>query len=249
VRRAERAEQAAALRRRGLTQDAIAQELGISRSYVAALLDDPLGEKDRQRKTRYSGTCESCGNPTTGCNGHANAPTRCAACTCAMQHAARYWTRETIVTRFKEFHAATGRAPTSVDAMCKIGAPSIAAQLSTARLREIEAIPDTVALPPPSIVCREFDSWHAALRAAGFTPNRGGAPGHRERRSAMRRFVVLEKNGVGFKPRETVEAITSAAAIQAVADGEGVFVAVPEHHWQERRVVPKTVFAVAEEHG
>jgi len=49
-------------------------------SYASALVSDPSGEGDRERKKRYGGTCEKCGGPTDGSNGRAKAPKVCMAC-------------------------------------------------------------------------------------------------------------------------------------------------------------------------
>jgi hypothetical protein len=64
----------------GLTQAAIAGAMGISRSYVSAILTDPDGLKERARKVRYAGTCEKCGGKTDGSNGPGKAPRICMSC-------------------------------------------------------------------------------------------------------------------------------------------------------------------------
>ena len=86
------AQRAQELRAAGLLQREIAVRLGVSRSYVAALYNDPDGAKARARKDSYRGTCESCGAPTDGSNGRGAAPTRCDPCyriAVAAQHGTR----------------------------------------------------------------------------------------------------------------------------------------------------------------
>lgn len=58
----------------------IAEHLGISISYASALVADPDGSLERERKARYAGTCEKCGGPTCGSDGRAKAPKQCMAC-------------------------------------------------------------------------------------------------------------------------------------------------------------------------
>lgn len=59
-----------------------------------------------------------------------------------------------------------------------------------------------------------------------------------------RTYVVLAKNGAGYIPLDTVEAVNPAHAIEKVATTEGTFIAVPATHWQEETVAPVTRFAV-----
>lgn len=68
------------LRAEGMIYQDIAAELGVARSTVAQWFVDPDGSKSRERKKRYAGTCEGCGGPTDGSNGHAKASERCQAC-------------------------------------------------------------------------------------------------------------------------------------------------------------------------
>jgi DNA-binding CsgD family transcriptional regulator len=81
--RKERARQAADLRANGLRLVDIASRMGLSVSYTWALLDDPDGSADRERKRSYGGKCEDCGGPTDGSNGRSKAPKRCARCNAA----------------------------------------------------------------------------------------------------------------------------------------------------------------------
>lgn len=76
--RAERAAEATRLRAQGLSQLEIAERLGVSRSYASDLYGDPDRKKALARRERYRGVCEICGKPTTGSEGRAKAPRRCA---------------------------------------------------------------------------------------------------------------------------------------------------------------------------
>lgn len=80
VTRAERAHMVAQLRTQGLTYRQIAQQLGISVSYVRALLYDPDGEKLAARRHANQGVCRDCGGPTSGNNGRRHAPKLCRVC-------------------------------------------------------------------------------------------------------------------------------------------------------------------------
>lgn len=111
--RAQRARAAAWLYGQGMTRDQIARRLGISRSYAAALLSDPTGEKDRMRKHRYCGVCERCGARTDGSNGRAHAPSLCAACFRQRQREERRWTPEAIVAAIQTWAEEHGRPPRS----------------------------------------------------------------------------------------------------------------------------------------
>lgn len=77
--RADRAAEAARLRAQGLVYREIAERMGISRSYAAALICDPDGSGDRARKDSYRGECERCGASTNGSNGR-HAPKLCNDC-------------------------------------------------------------------------------------------------------------------------------------------------------------------------
>lgn len=236
------------LRSRGLLQREIATEMGLNRKTVCDLLSDPENAKKCARRLTYGGRCRRCGALTDGSQGTRPAPEICKECAAVEQHENRYWTRDRIVAAFMTFKERTGRQPTTADTMVMSGAPSIERTLSDTRLAEIKAIPADIRLPHYDLVRRELGSWPNALAAAGMSPNRtgGAVHRHRERKVMPRNYVVFSKNGHGWIPRETVEARDSDEAIQKVADGEGVYVAVAEPNWQERTVAPKTVFAVVE---
>jgi hypothetical protein len=131
---------------RGLRSADIARDLGISYSFVRELINDPTGAKVKARKQRYAGKCERCGGATTGCNGAAAAPKRCADCAAELKHSERHWTSETVVAAIQVFAARHGRPPTATE--CLHG--------------------ERDGVPPVSIVQREFGSWLAGVRAAGF---------------------------------------------------------------------------------
>lgn len=199
------AREAARLRGEGMLFREIAERFGISISYVQALVSDPDGAKDRARKASYGGTCEDCGGPTDGSNGAAHAPRVCTICSRRRQHEERHWTQAEIVATFQRFYADTGRVPAASDVHGLV--PSQISRCSPARLQEIEAAPE---LPHPGIVAREFGSWSGGLRAAGFTPNPGGSPRHREAKVTTAMRETLSLLGAGH------------LRIGAIADARGV---------------------------
>lgn len=64
-----RVAEAVRLLRDGLAPLEIAGRLGLSRSMTYQLLTDPTDEKNRARKVKHGGTCESCGARTSYGNG------------------------------------------------------------------------------------------------------------------------------------------------------------------------------------
>lgn len=184
--RIELADRVTALHDAGFTYSAIASMLGLSRSYVTTLGNDPTGEKDRARKRRYGGVCLGCGATTDGSNGRAKAPAFCSSCSAERNHRDRYWTRTRIIAVFREFYVVVGRAPTSTD---DIGLyPSQAKTLSPSRRRELHLVRALAPrLPSNEAVRREFGSWPEAVRAAGFVPSERGTRSHREPRKTRPR--------------------------------------------------------------
>lgn len=143
----------------------IADRFGISRTYAQSLYVDPDGAKARERKDSYRGTCDKCGNQTTGAYGRRSAPTLCASCVRAEQHASRRWTREAVIDAIQRFAAANGRPP---------------------RANEWITADPVNGYPPRSAVygnrIYQFKKWSDAIVAAGFPrplPYRGRRPGRR----------------------------------------------------------------------
>jgi hypothetical protein len=230
-----------------LLQREIAARLGISRSYAQSLLDDPDGSKARARKESYSQPCPRCGGRISGSEGPANVSPLCAACTLERQHEERYWTRETIVETFQRFYAVNGRGPSVTDVL--IANPSIRSKMSDERIADGDAAFAAVPLPSPSVVTREFESWHFALAAAGLPRNPSGGAGHRGARkprgaTMARLYHVLHRNGDGGLHEQTVEALSAENAIEQVADGTGEWVAVLDSAWFAAEVEPRNIFAV-----
>lgn len=136
--RVEKAAEAARLRNQGLYAREIAERMGVATSTVSSWLCDPDGSQLKARKDGYRGICEECGGQTDGSEGAAKAPTRCMDCI--------RWTREEILTVFREWADEHGRSPLS-----KSAAPT--------------------GLPPERTVARLFGSWNAALLAVGLRLN------------------------------------------------------------------------------
>lgn len=121
----------------------IAAHLGMSRSGVRNLINDPDGSKQRGRRQRYQGTCETCGAPTDGSNGRDNAPRFCADC---APDAHRVWTRDTLIAEIRRFACDHGRAPTA---------------------NEWRG-PNRSGYPSATSVQEVFGSWANGIEAAGF---------------------------------------------------------------------------------
>ena len=78
--RAEKVTLAHSLRSTGLTNRAIAEQMGVSLAAVKMWFWDSDGSKMKALRERYRGTCEKCGAPTCGSRGPAKAPRLCASC-------------------------------------------------------------------------------------------------------------------------------------------------------------------------
>lgn len=115
----------------------------------------------RQRKASYGGTCEVCGARTDGSNGRANAPTICATCFTARQHAEKKWTRERIIDAIQRFAAENGRPPLSREWIRANHEKDYPARVSVYRS----------ATNPNGA----FETWNHAIAAAGFKPRTKGS--------------------------------------------------------------------------
>jgi hypothetical protein len=249
-----RAREAAGLRRKGMAVAKIAVAMGLSRSYVSSLLNDPDGSGDKKRKEGYRLPCPICGTLMSGSDGYSAGPRHCQACATQEQTDNRFWTKEQIIHALREFTARTGRIPTASDVMCRNGgAPSMTRRLSDKRVAEIASIPkDLPILPNPLVVAREFGSWSNGIRALGFEPNRGGGGTHREsakKEDRMRQYVVLSEGSTDsseWRLEEIVEALNGDQAIQKIAQQAGTYVAVPLQYWVTKKVAERMMFAVVE---
>jgi hypothetical protein len=127
--RAQRVEALAAFERelgRKPLQREIAERLGVSRSYASALVNDPDGSADRERKKRYAGVCDRCGGPTCGSDGRAKAPKTCMSCLVANEGGARrvyrrregpwpLWNRQKCEDTIVEWVRRNRRIPRAID--------------------------------------------------------------------------------------------------------------------------------------
>lgn len=157
--RAERYAEVKRLRDSGLLLREIADRLNISVSYTHALLTDPDGSVDRERKDRHKGSCVDCGAPTAYKTGGGTAE-RCRSCAPA---AAVIWTEESVVAAIQRFASRYGRQPSAVDFN-----PPLA--LHTGYPEKAEAFRRDGDYPGVSSVQGVFGTWNAAMAAAGFDP-------------------------------------------------------------------------------
>lgn len=166
--RADRAAEVARLRREGLAFAQIGERLGISRAYAHALYHDPDGSADRVRKARYGGTCVDCGARTNGSHGAAAAPKRCSPCSHVRQHAERFWTRERIVERIREWAQRFGAPPAAPDWEPALAWLKLAPEEAERRVARFERSGGRSRWPNVLTVQNECGSWAAAIEAAGF---------------------------------------------------------------------------------
>lgn len=183
--RAENLARVERLRDEGLNGIEIADRTGLSRSYVYSMLSDPDGSQEAARKRQYYGTCVDCGAETAyGVGGPCE---RCAPC--SARHKAK-WDADAIVAAIRLWAETYGGPPKSAD-------------WDVATLRDRG---DTAAVsryvggewPPANTVQRYFESWNAAITAAGFTPRRhhGRGPGSLTEDDVLRTVALVEEHGL-----------------------------------------------------
>lgn len=78
--RADKSKAALALREKGLTIRQVAAEMGLHRSYVHGLINDPDRSQEYARRRQYGRPCVDCGKLTDGSAGRPKAPERCQEC-------------------------------------------------------------------------------------------------------------------------------------------------------------------------
>lgn len=141
------------MREKGMTRSEIGAKLGISRSAVAGIINDPDGSKQLARRERYRGTCEDCGKRTNGASGYA-APRLCNPCS---NFRTKYWTRERAIEAIQLWAAEhDGKPPVVQDWVVKGGDSRF---------------------PSASTLYGEggcFRYWADAIEAAGFPRPRSG---------------------------------------------------------------------------
>jgi hypothetical protein len=91
----------------------IARRLGRAEATVKAYLYDPTGEKAREMKARYRGSCRGCGAPTSARAGTRDAYEYCKKCHPGA--IAREWTRERVRDAMRAWHSRYGSPPSSYD--------------------------------------------------------------------------------------------------------------------------------------
>lgn len=208
--------QAHALLAEGLTRREAGERMGLRRSALYDLINDPDRKKRGARRARYRKPCPQCGRLMDGTAGPNSSPKLCGACYAAKLKAERRWTPEAIVAALQAFAAAAGRTPSADDT--RPTAPSVRARLVPARLAELDA--DLPTLPQQSAVCREFGTWAAAIDAAGLPRLPVGTPAYRQqRRWAPRGYParMIERLREGPATAETLAAAADLPTTHSVA--------------------------------
>lgn len=156
--RAERAEEAAALRAQGLLYREIAERMGVSLSLVQDLVTDPAGDKVRLRKLKRSRPCLDCGTLVTKAG--SEPPERCRPCRTKFEKTTEYrlTKRQSRATRWSDaqIFAFLRRFPTT---------PAYLEAYSKAQKGW---------MPSRPIIIKRFGSWNGALTAAGLELNQRG---------------------------------------------------------------------------
>lgn len=117
-----------------------------------------------RKRTKYGGTCESCGKKTDGSNGAGKAPKLCVRC---FGESRRVWDRESILEALDLWVEHFGESPTVTD-----WNPAFAVKCSEATRREKRERYATGRWPSIHTVYKYFSSWNEMLRQAGREPNR-----------------------------------------------------------------------------
>jgi hypothetical protein len=168
--RAERVVQIERLERHGLSTQEIAERLGLASSTVNIYRADPSGERQRQRRQRYQGTCAGCGRPTSGSGGPGRAPKRCRACAGERR---RNWSEQRVLEAIRDWADLTGSPPTLADWS---PAHALLEHEGAARYRSAPG-----RWPSASTVAARFGSLRAAIEAAGLRPARERGKGRTSR--------------------------------------------------------------------
>jgi len=192
--RAELAAEVARLRVLGLTQLEIAKRLGIGRSWVATLCNDPDGSKQKARRETYTGICERCGGETKS-SGTSRPSRLCANCSREVAHESRIWTREKIIEAIQEWAAQHGRPPTAND---WLHADPGGRWPNRGSVYNEYSYPRSVRRSP-------FACWADAIEDAGFPrPRTGARPGdpHWTPRLVIERLQEKAVDGVAPPSQE-----------------------------------------------
>lgn len=189
--RQERAVKAAELRAQGLVYREIAERMGISISYAAALITDPDDRKARERKARYRKPCRRCGKLTNP--GGPQATT--GLCRPCAEHEAHETSVAWLVAEIRHWNDLYGRPPSASDWNLgmmrrrnlrydrgeKVGGRFSDERIAEAERRHREDGP----WPTDKAVNNTFGTWNAAIEAAGFESVAVG--GHRDPEEWYRR--------------------------------------------------------------
>ena len=102
----------APLSRKGRSIAEIGRLLDQAPATIKAYLYDPTGERARATKTRYRGSCESCGAPTSGADGKGRASRHCQRC---KPQSVPKWSRELVSAAHRRWYERYGFVASSYD--------------------------------------------------------------------------------------------------------------------------------------
>lgn len=161
--RAEHAAIAAGLKAQGLNGIQIAKRMGWSTSHAYALLSDPDGSHQRERRKKYRGVCRACGGATSHPSG-TGPHEYCRAC---FQVHLEEMGRAYVLDAIHEWAEMFGEPPTAMD-----WNQSLCRHLDTPKAHLVIERYEASGREWPSAHTAQdrFGSFSNALRAAGFEP-------------------------------------------------------------------------------
>jgi hypothetical protein len=135
---------------------------------------------ERCRKNlSYGGTCQRCGNRTSGGDGAAKAPALCASCSEDRNREERtIWSKERIVEEIHRWTSLAGRPPKATEWQ----------RAGTAAQKRllVDIHRATGPWPTVTVVQRKFGSWANAIEAADFPRPTRGVQGPRRRHEDLK---------------------------------------------------------------
>lgn len=146
------------LREAGLDMKEIARHLGLSKSTVYAYYTDPSGDRDRERKKKRFGLCKGCGTRTY--DGGSEPPERCLPCHREHERTLEY--RRSRALRERNIRWSDAEIFAAIRSIARDGKASMG-DYNRAYARRRRG-----SMPSMPLITRRFDTWSAAVHAAGL---------------------------------------------------------------------------------